>query len=246
MSTTSKSRSALIIAHEPDGPGAQVAVRLAERGFAITNHLVTADYDQPNVAQAFPDFASFDLVAVMGSVRSVTNKDEISSWVHDEIALIREAHARQQPLLGVCFGGQLIADALGGSVEVAPTTEIGWFELADAPGETNPVGPGPWMEWHHDRFTPPPGATLLAQTENAAQLFAMGRTVGTQFHPEVDANHVEGWLANAPAEYLAEHGQTAENVLMAMRANEARNVSQCHAFVDWFLDSVAFQSEAAA
>lgn len=240
------SRTVLVIAHEPDGPGGQVAVRLAERGFTVTTHVVTHDYDAPNAASDFPDFADYDLVAIMGSIRSLTRKNEIDSWVHDELDRIREAQEREQPMIGVCFGGQLIAEALGGTVEEAPETEIGWFRLDDAPSGPNPAGPGPWMEWHHDRFTPPPGATLLAQTDRAAQLFSIGRTVGTQFHPEVDTAHIRDWLETADDDYLAQYGQHRDAVMADIMDHDARNTRQCHDFVDWFLDTIAFPEEVPA
>ena len=241
---TSVRRTALVIAHEPDGPGGQVAVRLAERGFDVTTHVVTHDYDKPNEATPFPSFADYDLVALMGSIRSLTRKHEIDSWIHDELAQIRAAHAADQPMIGVCFGGQLLADALGGSVEESPVTEIGWHPIEAADGGSNPVGPGPWMEWHHDRFTPPPGAKLLAETESAAQIFAIGRSVGTQFHPEVDVAHITGWLQTADDEYLAENGQDRHTIIAEINEHEARNTAQCHALVDWYLDTVAFPDDA--
>ena len=237
MTETSSPR-ALVVAHETDGPGRQVSIRLAQRGYEIHNHVVTPDMDEPNDATPFPDFEDFDIVVLMGSIRSLTNKAEIDSWVHTELSMIKAAHAADQPILGVCFGGQLIADALGGSVQLAPVTEIGWFELEPSDSKSGPIGPGPWMEWHHDRFEPPPGATVLASNENATQLFQIGRSVGTQFHPEVDVVHIEGWLEVATPEYLAQYGKTPGEILESVRANEARNIEQCHKFVDWFLDSV--------
>ncbi len=239
-------KSALIVAHEPDGPGGQVAVRLIERGFAVTTHVITHDYDQPDVATGIPDFADFDLVAIMGSIRSLTRKDEIRSWVHEELDQIRAAHEREQPMLGVCFGGQLLAEALGGTVELAPETEIGWFALDDGPDGENPAGPGPWMEWHHDRFTPPADAAVLATTERAVQLFALGRSVGTQFHPEVDLAHITGWLETADDAYLAEYGQHRDAIMADIMDHDARNARQCHDFVDWFLNTIAFPQENAA
>jgi GMP synthase-like glutamine amidotransferase len=231
-------RRALVIAHESDGPGGQVAVRLAQRGYQIHTHLVTDDYDQPNRAAPFPNFNDFDLVAVMGSIRSLTDKAAIDSWVHDEIARLAEAHQQGTPILGVCFGGQLLAEALGGTTEQSPVTEIGWFELEDGPDHRNPAGPGPWMEWHHDRFVPPPEATVLAQTDSAIQLFSLGRSVGTQFHPEVDVDHINGWLSFAPDDYLDANGVDRADILADIERHEARNIEQCHAFVDWFLDDI--------
>lgn len=234
------SKTALVIAHEPDGPGGQVSVRLTERGYEVTTHFVVHDVNEPNNGQPFPDFSAFDIVALMGSIRSLTRKEEISSWADQELDLIRRAHAADQPILGVCFGGQLIAEALGGSVELSPVTEIGWHTIDEPAGISNPVGPGPWMEWHHDRFTPPPGAVILAETDSAAQLFTIGRMVGTQFHPEVDVAHVAHWLSTADDEYLAENGQDRDTILEEIAQHEPRNIEQCKHLVDWFLDSIAF------
>ena len=236
-------RTALVIAHEPDGPAGQVGVRLAERGFAVTTHVLTDDYDQPQKFEPWPAFADFDLVVLMGSVRSVANKDEISAWIHDELADIRAAVERDQPVLGVCFGGQLIADAMGGSVEVAPEVEIGWFELESLEGAPAVIGKGPWFEWHHDRFHPPAVAEVLAVNESSTQLIRIGRTVGTQFHPEVDVGHVAGFLRDAPPEYLEEVGIVPGEMMNQMRDMEAGNTERCHALVDWYLDEIAFPAD---
>ena len=237
-------KRALVIAHEPDGPARQIAVRLAERGIDVDTHIVTHDYDHPDQATPWPDVDGYDLVLPMGSVRSLTRKHEIGSWVHHEIDLLRQAHERGTPMLGVCFGGQLLADALGGSVEVAPVTEIGWFKIQAAPNAPNPAGPGPWKQWHHDRFTPPAQAEILAVNENAVQLFRLGKTVGTQFHPEVDVEHITAWLGACDDEYLATSGVNRDDLLAKAHEHQAHNIKQCHAFVDWFLDEVAFPDEA--
>lgn len=238
-----QTRRALVLAHEPQGTSALVGQRLTQRGYEVHEHVVTADLDRPNDAAPFPDFAGYDMLVPMGSVRSLTHTDEIDTWIFTEIAMVQAAHRRGTPMFGVCFGGQLLAAALGGSVEQAPEPEIGWYEIHEPGGSANgacdPPGPGPWFQWHHDRFTPPPDADVLAVNANAVQLFRLGRCVGAQFHPEVTYAHVESFLTGAPDEYLAEHGVSRTGLLESLRHHEARNAQQCAALVDWFLDEVA-------
>lgn len=94
------------------------------------------------------------------------------------------------------------------------------------------------MQWHHDRFTPPPGAEVLARNESSVQLIRIGRTVGTEFHPEVDVAHVESFLRLAPSDCLAECGVDFDQLMDETRQYEMANIKQCHAFVDWYLDEV--------
>lgn len=236
--TTNAKRTVLVLAQEPFGGAGQIEKRLLERGCSVETHWITDDLEQPNRARPFPSIADYDIVVIMGSVRSLTQKAEIDNWIHDEIELLRMAHDEGVPMLGVCFGGQLLAEALGGSVEKAPKAEVGWLRIEAAPGAVNPVGPGPWMEWHHDRFHPPAEAEVLAVTEEATQLFRIGTTVGTQFHPEVSVPHIEAWMGMATDDYLESVGVTRQQVMVDAAANEAANIKQCHQLVDWFLDEV--------
>jgi GMP synthase-like glutamine amidotransferase len=93
-------------------------------------------------------------------------------------------------VLGICFGGQALAAALGGSVSAAPRTEIGWIDVEGEDGYG-----GRWFTWHEDVFTLPPGAHELARAPSGPQAFALGTSVGLQFHPEVTPSIVDDWLA---------------------------------------------------
>ena len=230
---------ALVIAHEPLGTSALLGECLTQRGFEVIEHIVTPDVARPNDAAPFPDASEFDLLVPMGSIRSLAETDEIDSWIFAEIDVVRAAHERDMPVLGVCFGGQLLATALGGKVERSPAPEIGWYRVRAADGAGNPVGPGPWFQWHHDRFTPPPDADVLAVNDNAVQLFRVGRSVGTQFHPEVTRQHIKGFLCEAEPDYLAENGLDPEMMLAEAARHQERNRRQCNGLVDWFIDSVA-------
>ena len=79
---------------------------------------------------------------------------------------------------------------------------------------------------------------MLARNDSSVQLIRMGRTVGTQFHPEVDVAHVESFLKLAPPDYLAECGVDFDLLMEETRQHEKANIKQCHAFVDWYLDEV--------
>lgn len=229
---------ALVICHEATVGAGFVESRLRERGFDVTLHTVLPDPSQPDQPTPFPDHRDYDVVVAMGSAHAVYDTDTIGSWINDELQLIRDAHGANTPVLGVCFGGQALAAALGGQARKADVTELGWFEIE--PLVDNPPFPiGPWLEWHHDCFTPPPGAELLARTPDAPQLFRVGRSLGTQFHPEINLELVSDWLSWAPDEYLAEYGQTREAIRASVEQHEADNRVNCYALVDWFLDEVA-------
>lgn len=230
---------ALVIAHEPYGGAAEIESRLVERGIEVETHQVTSELDRPNDAAPFPSIDGYDIVVPMGSVRSLVTREGIDSWVGEEINLLRDAHTSGLAVLGVCFGGQLLAEALGGSVERAPVGEIGWYEIAAPDGMVNPVGSGPWMQWHNDRFEPPPNAQVLALTDQAVQLFRLARTVGTQFHPEVNLAHLGNWIRLSDDGFLEREGLDRDEMLAEAAANETANILRCHRLVDWFLDHVA-------
>ncbi|MCP5029411.1 MAG: type 1 glutamine amidotransferase [Actinomycetia bacterium] len=228
---------ALVIAHEIDGHGCLFTERLLERGFGVDTHIVCPTDIEADHSVPFPPVDGYDIVIPMGSIRSLTDVDSIGSWVNDELDLLRRCHEAGTPMFGVCFGGQLLATALGGSVEKAPEGEFGWCLIE---GDDNPAGPGPWMQWHHDRFMLPPGAQLLASSAKANQMFRLGSTVGTQFHPEVNRTHVAGWLGSATDDYLVECGLDRHELLNDSEANEEAATKACSRLVDWFLDVVAF------
>lgn len=232
---------AVALVHEPGDPSGEIGSHLTDRGFEVTEHVITDDLNEPNrTTGPLPKLERYDLIVVMGSVRSLTRKHEVGSWIYDEVESLTAAHRRDQPILGICFGGQVLAEALGGVVERSPLTEIGWHRIRPTRPDLMPVDEGPWMQWHHDRFHAPAEAELLATSAAGQQLFRLDRTVGTQFHPEINAEILEGWLSACTPNYLTEYGIDPTRLVDETRRLEADSRASCRRFVDWFLDDVAF------
>jgi GMP synthase-like glutamine amidotransferase len=116
-------------------------------------------------------------------------------WVARERALIEAAIDRNVPVFGVCFGGQLLAQALGGRVITSPEPEVGWLSIRT--DEPSMVREGPWLLWHEDAVVPPPGAVVVARTDVAVQAYVKGRHIGVQFHPEVTTGLIASWINEA-------------------------------------------------
>ena len=177
-------KPALIRRHGPWGPPALLEEWLQERGIA---YRVDETWNDGGAT----DPTDYAFVASLGSKHS-PNDTHVPAVVA-ELALIERAVANDVPVLGLCFGGQVLAHVLGGTIEAAPRPELGWREIeTDDPAL---IPPGPWLVWHYERFTTPPGAVELARTADAVQAFRHGAHLGTQFHPESTVDIVAGWAA---------------------------------------------------
>ena len=121
---------ALLIQHDHLCLPGFVGERLGERGYAIEAHQVVPEdrYHSPAVDTEFPDPRDFEVVVALGAAWSAYD-DSLHSWLLPELQLLRDAHEAQVPVLGVCFGGQLLAAAHGGSVAAAAQPEIGWYDV---------------------------------------------------------------------------------------------------------------------
>ena len=167
-----------------------------ESGFDIdTFGVVPAErVDDPAVDVTFPEPTDYDVIVPLGARWPVYDEALRDTWVGTEMQLLRDAADAGVALLGVCFGGQLLAQTFGGSVLRAAAPEIGWYDVAS----DNPdlVPGGPWFQWHFDRWTLPPGAKEIARTVNSSQAFTLGRALALQFHPEIDRALLDLWLAD--------------------------------------------------
>lgn len=185
----------LFLLNEHMATEALLGEAFADEGFDVdTFEVVPAERaDHPAGDVNFPDPAGYDVIVPLGATWPVYDEALVNTWVGTEIQLLRDAADAGIGLLGVCFGGQLLAQTFGGSVARSPRPEIGWYDVLSERPEIVPGGQ--WFQWHFDRWTLPPGATEIARTPNASQAFVLGRTLALQFHPEVNADLLKLWLA---------------------------------------------------
>jgi len=225
----------LLVAHDHLSPGGAVQARFEERGYDVTHLLVVPEdrFEDPGVEVAFPDPREYDALMVLGAKWSVY-ADEVASWVKPELELLRNADEAGVPVFGICFGGQMLAQAHGGSVTASPAPEIG---LHAVQGET--AVDGLWFEWHYDRFVPPPDATVIGRNAAAPQAFVLRRNLGVQFHPEVEVEGLLGWLSGGGREGAESLGLDVDVLVEHVRATDPAIRARAAALVDHFLDEVA-------
>jgi GMP synthase (glutamine-hydrolysing) len=157
------------------------------------------------------DFEGPDLLLLMGGPMGVYETDA-HPWITPEIEAIRHRIASGKPTLGVCFGAQLIAAALGAKVYPGPVKEVGFapVTLTDK-GAVSPlrhIRAVPVLHWHGDTFDLPEDVELLASTAAYRhQAFRRGsRVLALQCHPEMgEDERFEVWLTEGE-DYVAKAG----------------------------------------
>ncbi len=232
----------LFMQHDAFSPPRLVSERFAELGFEVVEELIVeaAHYDTPGVVTyEFPDPTSFDVIVPMGAPWGAWDDSKLGSWLLPEVEWLREADAAGVPVLGICFGGQLLARAHGGGVGRAPDCEIGWTSVWSDDEELIP--PGPWFSFHYDRWVLPPDATEIARTSRASQAFTLRKNLALQFHPELTGDMLQGWYTSPGdgRDLIIADGQDPDVLLAYSFAEEPKAQKRAHALVDSFLTNVA-------
>ncbi|HEY5142984.1 MAG TPA: type 1 glutamine amidotransferase [Solirubrobacteraceae bacterium] len=164
--------------------------------------------------------AAYGGLLVLGGEQNVCERDRYP-YLTAELELIGDWLAGGRPLLGVCLGAQLIAEAGGGAVVRADERELGWLDVERLPAgdEDALLGFGAprltALQWHSYAVEPPPGAVALARSPVCVQAYRRGEAWGVQYHPEVTAQILEDWIA----ELLEDPGEvSAEQSAQRLRA----------------------------
>lgn len=230
---------ALFVQHDHVSPTGPMSEHLRRRGFEVDEMLVVdaEHYGSPNVPFVFPDPGEYDLIVPMGAPWGAWDDECIGRWLLPEVAWVQDALARDIPVLGVCFGGQLLARSLGGAVGRAPKSEIGWTAIHS--DDTSLVPSGPWFQFHYDSWSVPEGAQEIARNSAASQAFSYGRSLAVQFHPELTAATLEGWLDEGGRKQVLADGQDPDALLAHTRSEEGAAELRTITLLDAYLERIA-------
>ena len=173
----------------------------------ITTNAIPHDLRRMDLGHLIPLRAKgYSGVCVLGGPMSANDGNTLP-WIHEQLALIKDAVKERVPVIGHCLGGQLLAKALGGTVQKSPQTEIGWHHITVLPNDSAQawLGAQPTLhlfQWHNESFSIPRGAHHIATTPfcpNQAFVFD-DLHLGMQFHCEVNADKLRYWAECESAE----------------------------------------------
>lgn len=227
----SRTMRILVVDPSPEVPGPDALLaHLRARG-------VEASVLHPTRGEAPPATdEGLDGLVVMGGVDMVTDRP---AWMAPVQALQRRMAARGAPQIGICLGGQLLADTLGGAVGWHPEGRIdfGFHRLAATDAPDNPVPDGLMaLSGNSQGFTLPREAERLALGATfPEQAFRVGRALGLQFHPEVTRPILDVWQVNSAANHGRPNGQPKEVMDAGFAAHDAALKAWLRGLLDrWF------------
>ena len=200
----------IVVRHHAIDDAGFIADAFAARGAELSVHLFPK-------GGPLPPLDGVDHVIILGAVWSVY-EDSVSGWIGAELDWIGSADAAGIPVLGICFGAQALTAALGGQVERAPRSEIGWTTVETL--DPDVIEAGPWLEFHGDLCVPPPQARVLAHNDLCIQAFSIGPHLAVQFHPEVDGAQVSRWLSDDARAEAERAGQDPDKLVARTEAEE--------------------------
>ena len=187
----------LSIVHLDSDPPGLFADAVLERGHEHDEWWIHTGMPPPGSPE------EYDGVALFGGDMAVVEEEQYP-FLREEKEHLRALLAAGVPLIGVCLGGQLLADVAGARVTLARRPEIGWYDVELLPGAANdPLFGGlpprfPSFQWHSWEFDLPQGAVLLALNDLCLQAYRLTHTAwGVQFHPEVKPQKLAEWLEAA-------------------------------------------------
>jgi GMP synthase (glutamine-hydrolysing) len=227
-------RPLLVLRHNLLVPAGLLGEAITAAGIPV----VTVDLE---AGEALPSSGPWAGIVSLGGFMGAYEEDA-HPWLPGEKRLLAAAVAEGIPVLGICLGCQVLADALGGRAYPAPAVEAGLLRLRPTDrGAADPVigaVQGAVPVWHRDTWDLPAGGVLLAESERFPHAFRFGSAVGIQAHPEATVEIVAGWMAAGGVAELRAAGVDPDGFLEAIAANEPQQRSTAAAVFAAWLEEV--------
>lgn len=200
-----------VIQHDAVAPLGHFDAAFADNNVPVTT-IRTWEGDE------LPHVDVVDRVLVLGGHMGAYDTDD-HPVLADEKRWLGTLVGRGTPILGICLGAQLLADALGGSAYRSSIgVKVSYTALVEVPGRSNPL-PGKVLIFHQDTFDVPADATLLAVTERFPQVFRHGSALGVQPHPEATPDIVAEWFEAADRKYTDGADQSPTELIASMEVD---------------------------
>ena len=230
-------KKALIIRHVPHEGIAGYRAPIEAAGYQLDRVDVT------DSAFASVDLCAPDLLIMMGGPMGVYEQ-HVYPWITCQLRRLAARLEADRPTLGVCFGAQMMAEAMGARVYAGPRKEVG-FHAVDVrdDAQTSPLRhliDVPVLHWHGDTFTLPDGAELLASSHvYDHQAFRRGRNLlALQFHAEMGLDpRFDAWIDQWP-EAVKEAGGDEASLRAAHNHHGPRAVAAGQAMIGEWLEGV--------
>ncbi|MGB9940711.1 type 1 glutamine amidotransferase [Methanosarcina sp.] len=212
---------------------------IARKGYKLTKTLLYED-------SLFPDPGEFDLLLIMGGTMSVYQEEEYP-WLKPEKEFVRKVIGIGKPMLGSCFGAQMISEVLGGKVTENPYKEIGWHRVRSMEGKS----PGDRRSsklpscmfpeftgfmWHGDTFEIPASAVKLFESEACPNqgFIYNGNILGLQFHPEADRQWIRNLIRDSGHEFVSGKYIQSEKEIYGQENSFRSSRNLAFSLMDWF------------
>ena len=232
----------LVIQHNDDDNLNDLAAPFLEAGLEIVQ------WHAEKTAAPVESLDGFSGLVSLGAFAGVEDEAE-TAWMPLERRLIESALAVEMPVLGLCFGSQLLASVAGAEVGKSGSPEVGWYEVEmTEEAATDPLlsvlGAQPQViQYHYDTFNWPasnPDVTILGTANGMNQAFRVGKSAwGTQFHIEMNLPTMLGWIASYPRAFEKAGNVPAEQVELTRqnwRLHQERSVALGRAFAQKVLE----------
>lgn len=232
MTSTPTKQVTWLITHNP-GPDIDHVCQVLDSRQKPWRHV------QPFAGEKLPELHEVSEVICFGGPYAAYDQDQFP-FLREEIQFLNDAVEADIPVLGICLGSQLLAEALGGKSRVGDHgLECGFIDVVPVTGreEVTPKLAGRYFSFHTDSIDLPPGAELLAVSQQYPQAWRQGSALAIQFHPEMSVAGIQGLLGIEETK-IRQHGIDVEKLLAEVENNRAQLKQEAEKIVGGWIDYI--------